>query len=133
MSARPLTKDQLIAAMQQSTGFVWTIPSAPSQMVAVQPSRIASGRWGVFRHGVDDRTVWNGHAWVTAHQATADGQDLYGMDLQDALRQIPALVEQLDADHRAWQQRHDEAELGERIDEWLEPITADTEKEVAAA
>lgn len=134
MSARNLTNKQLLAAMQHATGFVWSIPNAPSQMVAVQTNLMSSGRWGVFRHGVDDRSVWNGDAWVTAHQAARDGLDLYGLDLQDALRAVPALVEQLDADHRAWQQRHNEAaELGEQIDEWLEPINdAETREEIAA-
>jgi hypothetical protein len=137
MSVRPLTKDQLLTAMQHATGFVWTVPDAPSQLIAVQTDLIGSGRWGVFRHGVDDRSIWNGSDWITPVDAIASGHPMYGLDLQDALRQIPALVDQHAADHQEWQTRHAKeqaqaAELGEQIDEWLEPITTNTAEEVAA-
>jgi hypothetical protein len=133
MSQRPLTKDQLLAAMEHSTGFFWTIPDAPTQIIAIQTDQVGNGRWGVFRHGVDDRAAWIGGEWTTAVDASLAGADLYGMELQDAIRAIPALVEQHTQEHKAWQERHAvQAELGEQIDEWLDPIAQTETEEIAA-
>lgn len=139
MSTRNLTNKQLLAAMQHSTGFLWTVPDAPTQIITVQTDRVGSGRWGVFRHGVDDRSVWTGQEWVTALDASVQGRDLYGWELQDAIRQVQPQLDALTAEHRAWQERHaaetlQAAELGEQIDEWLDPIVeAEASSEVAAA
>lgn len=124
--SRALTAKQLLAVMQHSTGYFWTVPEAPTQIVAIQTDRVGSGRWGVFLHGVDDRSVWNGTAWITFQQAIEEGHDPYGWDLSAAVRAAEPRVQELSEAHQAWRAQHDAAPVDALDDEFLAEFAKET-------
>ena len=120
--AKDATIARLLEQCEHADFFRFEVPGAPPITIHVEPDGM--GRWAVTRYG-----------WVEVCALTADGWQRFAdlsldqrfvWPLPTVLDAIPGLLASLDADHREWKQRREQAKraaaLAEVVEEQLQPV-----------
>lgn len=123
--ARPTGLDQLLGTLSLAASVRFPVPNAPTICLHLGPHPDSRDQWCIVRFGwYEPASLHPDDGWVPLEDVAV--RDQYPWTAEEALGQVPGLLEAEARAHAAWQKTHDLArragDLAVVVEELLEPV-----------